>query len=170
MSKINIHINEAFDPKLNETYIGLINIDKPPFHLVTISNLKQFSWEVGKSRIGEPVDSLARHLNRNQTRNIFLRISEDLSILNQVENAYRNCQDAETCLDPINTFLREITKKVNGKPMTVFELMDFLKANSLWDCSFGLNLKVGEIKLKVYDRNTVNQHIERLKMLEPQRS
>lgn len=170
MSEISIHIEGDFNPKPNETYIGLINIDRPPFHLVTISNLKQFSWEVGKTRIGEPVDSLIRHLNKDKTRCVFLSLSEDDSTYSLVENAYQNSFDSETCIGPINAFLNQIIKTQNVNPLTVFELMDFLKTNSLWNGTQGLNMASDEIKLEVYNRDSVNKHVQGLKNLELQRS
>lgn len=170
MSEISIHIDGEFDPQPNETFIGLINIDRPPFHLVTISNMEQFSWEVEKSRIGEPVRTLIRHLNRNQTRSLFLKVSEDDTILSQVESAYRNSPDAKSCIDPINNFLLKIAKKTERNPLTVFELMDHFKTNSLWTKTYGLNLNEGAIKLNVYDRTIVDRHVEGLKLLDSQRS
>ncbi len=170
MSDIRIHIDGDLDPKHNETYIGSINIDRPPFHLVTISNLKQFSWEVGRSRIGEPLETLVRHLKKNQTRCLFLKISENQTLFDAVENAYKNSYDAETCIGPINAFLNESCLNMDRQPLTVFELMDVLKANSIWNGSFGLNLNSDEIKLAKYDRKTVDRYVKGLKTLEPQRS
>ena len=163
MSEVRLHIDEDFNPKESETYIGLINIDRPPFHLVTISNMQQFSWEVGKTRIGESVGSLIRHLNKTQTRCIFLGVSKDDSIHNLVENAYKNSSNAETCIGPINSFLNQLAKTKTASPLTVFELMDFLKMNSLWNGTQSLNLNTEEISLEVYNRESVNKHVEGLK-------
>ena len=170
MSEIRIHIDGDFDPRPRETYIGLINIDRPPFHLITISDQKQFSWEIGRSRIGEPVDSLLRHLRKNQVRCIFLKVSEDSSLFDLVENSYRNSENVKTCIGPINSFLDTLNGRMDLKPLTIFELMDFLKANTLWTRTYGFNLNQEEIELEIYDRQVVDQHVEGLKTLEPQRS
>ena len=162
MSEFRINIEEAFNPKPNETYIGLINIDRPPFHLVTIANLKQFSWEVEKSRIGESIDSLLRHLNKDGTRCVFLKISEDPSVYDHVEAAYRNSTNTQTCIDPINGFLNSLVKKRVKNPLTIFELMEFLNGQPNWTASFGLNLDSEEIKLEIYDRYAVNRHVRGL--------
>jgi hypothetical protein len=87
-----------------------------------------------------------------------------------VEKAYKNSGEAETCIGPINDFLQQLAKTNTASPLTVFELMDFLKLNSLWKGTQCLNLNSEEINLEVYNRDSVNKHVEGLKNLELQRS
>lgn len=162
MSDLRVSIEGEFRPEAGKTYIGLIGIDRIPFHLVTISDQKQFSWEVGKMRIAEPVEGLLRHLKLRNTPSLFLQVSGSENLHNQVESAYSRCSDYQTCVGPINAFVNSSLIELSSEPLTIFELIDQLNAHGLITAYFGLNTTQGEVQLNRYGRKEVEEYVGNL--------
>lgn len=158
--KLNFH--GIFNPQPHETYIGLINIDRIPYHLLVVSGGKQFSWEVRKSRIGEDFKTLIRHLEARKTRCVFFRISEDPSIIEKVNQAYSTPEFESTCIGPILKLINSLGVEFKNEPLTIFELMDELAGADFHFQAFGLNIERVNFELREYSRTEVDEHISQL--------
>ena len=154
---MKLQIHGKFDPSSNETYIGLIDVNRIPYHLLVVSGGKQFSWKVKRPRIGENVKTLNRHLEKNGISCVFLRISEDDSTLRKVEDAYSTPKVESTCIGPILKLVNSLGVEFNHEPLTIFELIDELENANYRTQVFGLNVEPNE-----YSRSEVDQHISQL--------
>lgn len=159
---MRVQIDGEFNPEAGKTYIGLIGIDRIPFHLITVSDQKQFSWEVGKMRIAEPVEGLLRHLKLKNTPSLFVEISGSENLHNQIESAYSQYTEYQTCIGPINAFINSSLIELSSEPRTIFELIDQLNAHELITGYFGLNTTQAVVQLNRYGRKEVEEHIRNL--------
>ena len=162
MSDLRVNIGREFSPEAGKTYIGLIGIDRIPFHLVTVSDQKQFSWEVGKMRLSEPVEGLLRHLKLRNTPSLFLEISGSENLVDEIESAYSRYTEYETCIGPINAFVSLGVIKLSAEPLTIFELIDQLEPQGSINGYFGLNTSQDEVQLNRYGRKEVEEYVGNL--------
>jgi hypothetical protein len=161
-SEMRLQLHGTFNPKSNETYIGLIDVSRIPFHLLVISGGKQYSWEVKKLRNGENVKTLIRHLDKKQSPSVFLKISESESTLALVEKAYSNPDSEETCIGPIIKLIKSLGVELNQTPLTIFELMNECDKPDFKTSAFGLNLNSDEVQLTQYSRDDVDEHLSQI--------
>lgn len=159
---MRVKLQGIFDPKANETFIGLIDINRIPYHLLVVSGGKQFSWEVRKPRIGESANSLLRHLNSRNIPSVFIRISEADSTFGKVEEAYLTPEEEETCIGPILKLVRSLGVEFQNLPLTIFKLLDELANANYQTQAFGLNIEPNDFELREYSRAEVDQHISQL--------
>jgi len=169
----------------------LVNADFLPPHVMMVMDGCYYSLGVNGVKIAEPIDGLMRMLVGRNKMVVFVELTlnslegiavelqkafEPVSIsggLGKIGlNANTKPEDAvsvRTCLSPIRAFFENHFNWQLAAVSTVFQLLGQLYASNLVGNVFVLNNKLpieqeGVLALPKYDVQTIQQHIQNLKL------